>query len=204
MGFLSDLIKLGEAVSGGINKTADDLSKTTIDDYGTPEYTLYTALKLADLHSRINITNEEDNLRYYTKSSIITITGKTDIMDAEGNVVAHLEKKPISLHETHYVTMADGTHFTLSNELFHIVDDITRIDELGWQLRGNFIGLTFNLLDENSEPIATVRKQMVSIHDKYCIDIYQPELEPEVVAIVIQLEKMLEDRRQNQSHNSNE
>lgn len=202
MGFLSDLVKLGEAVSGGINKTADDLSKTTIDDYGEPEYTLYTALKLADLHSRINITDEEDNLRYYTKSSIITITGKTDIMDAEGNVVAHLEKKPISLHETHYVMMADGTHFTLSNELFHIVDDITRIDELGWQLRGNFIGLTFNLLDENSEPIATVRKQMVSIHDKYCIDIYQPELEPEVVAIVIQLEKMLEDRRQNQSHNS--
>jgi uncharacterized protein YxjI len=100
--------------------------------------------------------------------------------------------------------MADGTHFTLSNELYHIVDDITRIDELGWQLRGNFIGLTFNLLDENSEPIATVRKQMVSIHNKYCIDMYQPELEPEVVAIVIQLEKMLEAREANKSSDSND
>jgi len=125
-------------------------------------------------------------------------------MDADGNVVAHLEKKPISLHEIHYVTMADGTNFTLSNELFHIVDDITRIDELGWQLRGNFIGLTFNLLDENNEPIATVRKQMVSIHNKYCIDMYQPKLEPVVVAIVIQLEKMLEAREANKSSDSND
>ena len=203
MGFLSDLKKLGEAVSGEINKTADDFSKTTIEDYGTPEYTLYTALKLGDIHSRINITDEAENVKYYTKSSIIAIKGKTDIMGAGGNVIAHLEKKPISLHEIHYVTMADGTHFTLSNELFHIVDDITRIDELGWQLRGNFIGLTFNLLDENDEPIATVRKQVVSIHNKYCIDMYQPQLEPFVVAIVIQLEKMLEARQENQSNNHN-
>ncbi len=204
MGFLSDLKKLGESISGEINQTADEFSRTTIEDYGTPEYTLYTALQLGDLHSRINITDDADNVKYYTKSSIIAIKGKTDIMDADGNVVAHLEKKPISLHEIHYVTMADGTHFTLSNELFHIVDDITRIDELGWQLRGNFIGLTFNLLDENSEPIATVRKQMVSIHNKYCIDMYQPELEPEVVAIVIQLEKMLEAREANKSNDSND
>jgi len=204
MGFLSDLKKLGESISGEINQTADEFSRTTIEDYGTPEYTLYTALQLGDLHSRINITDDADNVKYYTKSSIIAIKGKTDIMDADGNVVAHLEKKPISLHEIHYVTMADGTNFTLSNELFHIVDDITRIDELGWQLRGNFIGLTFNLLDENNEPIATVRKQMVSIHNKYCIDMYQPKLEPVVVAIVIQLEKMLEAREANKSSDSND
>jgi len=204
MGFLSDLKKLGESISGEINQTADEFSRTTIEDYGTPEYTLYTALQLGDLHSRINITDDADNVKYYTKSSIIAIKGKTDIMDADGNVVAHLEKKPISLHEIHYVTMADGTNFTLSNELFHIVDDITKIDELGWQLRGNFIGLTFNLLDENNEPIATVRKQMVSIHNKYCIDMYQPKLEPVVVAIVIQLEKMLEAREANKSSDSND
>ncbi len=200
MGFLSDLKKFGEAITGEINQTAEDISNSTITDYGEPEYSLYTALQLGDIHSRINIMDEFDNVRYYTKSSIIAIKGKTDIMDADDNVIAHLEKKPISLHEIHYVTMADGTHFTLSNELFHIVDDITRIDELGWQLRGNFIGLTFNLLDEFNDPIASVRRQMVSIHDKYRIDVYQPEHEQVVVAIVIQLEKMLQQRQENKNH----
>ena len=51
---------------------------------------------------------------YYTKSSVIAVKGKTDIMDADDNVVAHLEKKPVSLHEKHFVTMADGRGFTLS------------------------------------------------------------------------------------------
>ena len=98
--------------------------------------------------------------------------------------------------------MADGTSFTLSNELFHIVEDITNIEGLGWQMQGNIIGLHFNLLDENGEPIARVVKKAISIHDKYSIDIYRPECEKEVVAIVIQLEKMLQARRENESSSS--
>lgn len=193
MGFLSDLKKLGDVVEG-INQKAGEFSKTTVEDFGEPEYSLYSALQLGDLHRRIDITDAEGDLKYYTQSSIIAIKGKTDIMDPAGNVVAHLEKRPVSLHEKHFVTMADGRNFTLSNELFHIVKDVTNIEGLGWQLRGNIIGLTFNLLDEFGQPVATVGKKMVSVHDKYCIDIYQPDQEQVVVAIVIQLEKMLEAR----------
>ena len=166
-------------------------------DYGAPVYSLYTALRLGDLHSRIDITDEQGTVKYYTKSSVIAIKGKTEIMDAEENVIAHLEKRPVSLHEKHFITMADGRKFTLSNELFHVVKDITNIEGLGWQMQGNFIGLTFNLLDEKGEPVATVGKKAVSIHDNYRIDIYQPAQEQVVVAIVIQLEKMLEARREN-------
>jgi len=32
MGFLSDLKKLGESISGEINQTADEFSRTTIED----------------------------------------------------------------------------------------------------------------------------------------------------------------------------
>ena len=140
--------------------------------------------------------------KYYTKSSVIAIKGKTEIMDAAGNMIAHLEKRPISLHEKHFITMADGREITLSNEIFHIVKDITNIEGLGWQLQGNIIGLNFNLLDENGEPVASVGKKAVSIHDKYRIDIYRPEHEQVVVAIVIQLEKMLEARAENESDSS--
>lgn len=193
MGFFSDLKKIGEE----LNQMAGEVSKTTLEDYGEPEYSLYTALQLGELHRRIDIKDAEGNLKYYTQSSIIAIKGKTDIMDAAGNVIAHLEKRPVSLHEKHFVTMADGTNFTLSNELFHIVKDITNIEGLGWQLQGNIIGLTFNLLDGNGQPVARVGKQAVSIHDKYSIGMYQPDKEQIVVAIVIQLEKMLEARSEN-------
>lgn len=196
MGLFSDLKKLGEAV-GGLNQTAGEVSRTTLEDYGEPEYSLFTALELGELHRRIDITDAKDSLKYYTQSSVFALKGKTDIMDAGGNIVAHLEKRPISLHEKHFITMADGRSFTLSNEIFHIIKDITNIEGLGWQLQGNIIGLTFNLLDEHGRPVARVEKQAISVHDKYSIGIYQPDQEETVVAIVIQLEKMLEARSEN-------
>ncbi|MBQ9060656.1 MAG: LURP-one-related family protein [Firmicutes bacterium] len=198
MGLLDKLKKVGEAVET-LNEAAGSMSKNTVENYGEPVYSLYTALKLGDIHRKIEITDEQGNLKYYTKSSIVAIKGKTEIMDAAGKVIAHLEKRPVSLHEKHFVTMDDGKSFTLSNELFHVVKDITNIEGLGWQMQGNFIGLNFNLLDEGGGPIASVGKKMVSIHDKYCIDIYQPAEEKMIVAIVIQLEKMLEDRSENES-----
>ena len=193
MGLFDTLKKLGE----GANQLAGDFSKTTVEDFGPPVYSLYTAMQLGNLHRQIDVTDEQGNVKYYTKSSVIAIKGKTDIMDADGNVIAHLEKRPVSLHEKHFVTMADGRNFTLSNEMFHVFKDVTNIEELGWQLRGNMIGLTFNLVDEEGAPVATVGKKAVSVHDKYCIDVYQPRQEQVIVAIVIQLEKMLEARREN-------
>jgi uncharacterized protein YxjI len=196
MGFFSDLKKLGEAV-GGLNQVAGEVSKTTLKDYGEPEYSLFTALQLGELHRRIDITDAKGSLKYYTQSSVFALKGKTDIMDAGGNIVAHLEKKPVSLHEKHFITMADGRSFTLSNEIFHIIKDITNIEGLGWQLQGNIIGLTFNLLDEHGRPVARVEKQAISVHDRYSIGIYQPDQEKTVAAIVIQLEKMIEARSEN-------
>lgn len=201
MGIFDKLQKLGEMVES-VNEMAGSVGKSTVVDYGEPVYSLYTALQLGNINRRIDITDAEGNLKYYTKSSIVAIKGKTDIMDAKGNVIAHLEKKPISLHEKHFVNMADGTSFTLSNELLHVVKDITNIEGLGWQIRGNIIGLSFNLIDEKEQPVATVDKKMISVHDKYCIDIYQPEYEQIAVAILIQLEKMIEDRSENESSSS--
>ena len=179
------------------HKAGENVNENNILDFGEPARSLYTALQLGNLHRQIDITDESGKVLYYTKSSVFALKGKTEIYDADGNQIAHLEKKPVSLHEKHFVTMADGTSFTLSNEIFHVVKDVTNIEGLGWQLRGNFIGLNFNLLDENGEPIATVSKKMISVHDKYCIDLYQTKHEQKVVAIVIQLEKMLEQREEN-------
>ena len=96
MGFFDNLKIIGEAV-GSLNEMATEVSKTTLENYGEPEYYLYTALQLGEMHRRIDVTDEKDSLKYYTQSSIFALKGKTEIMDADGNVIAHLEKKPISL-----------------------------------------------------------------------------------------------------------
>lgn len=191
MGILSGIPRFHSAGQGP--------NELDTEKYGRPACSLHTELVPGDLHQKIEIKDEQGQMLYYTKSSVFALKGKTDIFDASGAPVAHLEKKPISLHEKHYITMADGQKFTMSNELFHVFKDATNIEGLGWQLQGNVIGLNFMLFDQNGEAIAAIGQKMISMHDRSSIDLYQPKHETIVAAIVIQLQKMLTARRENNS-----
>ena len=189
MGFFSKL--------NGFHAAGEGPSVSSLEKYGAPKRSLFTELDPGDLHQKIEVKDEQGQTLYWTKSSVIAVRGKTDMFDADGTLVARLEKKPISLHEEHYITMADGQKITLSNELFHVFKDVTNIRGLDWQLQGNVLGLNFTLFDRNGEPIAAIGQKMVSMHDRYSIDLYQPQHERTVAAIVIQLQKMLTARREN-------
>ena len=165
-----------------------------VERFGEPVSSLFTSKKIIDLHHSISITDAQGNVRYKSRSKVISLRDKTDITDGDGKQVAHIEKKIFSLHERHYITMADGKNFELSNELLHIIKDITNIEGLGWQLRGNIAALNFELYDENDKIIALFSQKLLSLHDKYCVDIYQPQYEQYIVAILVTLQHMINDR----------
>ena len=165
-----------------------------VEEYGVPARSLFTSTKVFTLHHHIDITDNNGNIVYQAETQFPSIHDKTDITDAKGVHVAHIERKLLTLHERHFISMADGTAFELSNELLHFIKDITNIEGLGWQLRGNILGLNFTILDENGDTAAVIGQKMLSIHDKYCIDIYKPEHEHIIVAILVTLQHMMSDR----------
>ena len=181
----------------GFHAAGESPNEVNTEKYGVPARSIYTVLDPGDLHQKIEVKDEQGQTLYWTKSSVFTLKGKTDVFNASGTQVAHLEKKPVSLHEKHFITMANGQKFTLSNELLHIIKDITNIEGLDWKIKGNILGLNFMLFDQNDEPVAAIGQKLVSMHDRYSIDLYQPRHEKIVVAIVIQLQKMLTARREN-------
>ena len=162
--------------------------------FGEPAYSLFTTSKVFTLHKHIDITDAQERVVYEANTKFPSLHDKTDVTDAQRNQVAHIERKIFTLHERHFVTMANGQQFQISNELFHLIKDVTNIEGLGWQLRGNILGLNFELYDQNGGVIAVIGQKMLSIHDKYCIDISQPELEPIVIAILVTLQHMMKDR----------
>ncbi len=165
-----------------------------VERFGEPAHSLFTSTKVLTLHHRIEITDAEEKVVYRAESKFPSLHDKTDLYDADDRLVAHMEKKFFSLHERHFITMADGTAFELSNEIFHLIKDITNIEGLGWQLQGNILGLNFELYDENGAVIAVIAQKLFSMHDKYCVDIYRPEHERTVVAILVTLQHMIRDR----------
>ena len=165
-----------------------------VSEFGLPVCSLFTTKKVFTLHHHIDIMDSDDNIVYQSRSKFFSLHDKTELYRVTGEHIAHIERKIFTLHERHFVTMNDGVEFELSNEIFHIIKDITNIEGLGWQLRGNILGLNFALYDRTDNVIAVIGQKFISIHDKFCIDIYQKEHEEKVVAILVALQHMLRDR----------
>lgn len=194
MGVLSKIHRFREA--------GEEANVNNVSRFGQPHHSLFTTSKIMTLHHHIDIVDENEGIVYESNTKFPSLHDKTDITDAAGHQVAHIERKFFSLHQRHFVTMADGESFELSNELFHLFKDITNIEGLGWQLRGNILGLNFELYDGSGNIIAVIGQKMLSLHDKYCVDIYRPEYEKTVVAILITLQHMIRDRENASSASS--
>jgi uncharacterized protein YxjI len=175
-------------------EAGEEANVNNVEKFGEPSRSLFTSTKILNFHHEIEITDENENIVYRSYSKFLSLHDKTDVTDASGKEVAHIERKVFTIRERHFVTMADGLQFELSNELFHLIKDITNIEGLGWQRRGNILGLNFELYDENEEIVAVICQKMLSIHDKYCIDIYQEDKEEIVIAILVTLQHMIRDR----------
>ena len=194
MGVFSKYLRFREA--------GEQANVNNVERFGEPVRSLFTTSKVISLHKHTDITDEHEQVVYHAQTKFPSLHDKTDVLDASGNRIAHIERKLLTLHERHFVTMENGTSFQISNELFHIVRDITNIEGLSWQLRGNIAALNFELYDEREQVIAVISQKFLSLHDKYCVDIYQPEHEQAVVAILVTLQHMIKDREARSSFSS--
>ena len=176
------------------HEAGEQANVNNVEKFGEPAKSLFTSSKIFSLHHRIEVVNDREEVVYRAESKAISLHDRTEIFDAAGNLVAKMWKKVLTLHERHFIEMADGTNFQLSNELWHLIKDVTNVEELGWQLRGNIMALNFELYDADGSVIAVIGQKMFSLHDKYCIDIYKPEHEQKVIAILITLQHMIRDR----------
>ncbi|GEM_PF-188160 len=173
-----------------------------VSRFGEPAYSLFTSTKLVTLKHHIDVTDGNGRVVYQAETKAVSWHDRTLVRNAKGKEVAEITKKMVSLHERHFVKMADGLMFQLSNELFHMIRDITNIEELGWQLRGNVWGLNFEIYDRNNDVVAVISQKVISWHDRYAVDIYRPECGDIVVAILIALQHMICDREEAKKKNS--
>lgn len=163
-------------------------------EFGTPEKTLYLSTKVFTFHKASTIVDDNDNVVYTTKSKFFTLHDRTWIYDASGKEVAYIFRKFFTIHERRIVEMTNGTKFELSNELFHLIKDITDIEGLGWKLEGNIVALNFTIKDESGKLLALIGQKVLSIHDKYSVEIYDESKQDEIVTILISLQHMLQER----------
>lgn len=172
------------------------------ENYGAPQRSLYVSTKFFTLHQATDITDDDENVVYHAQSKMLTLHDRTTITDASGNEVSQFYAKFFTLHARHFITMNDGSSFQLWREFWHVYKDVMNIEELGWVMEGNIWAMHFTIKDANGNLIAFISQKIISIHDKYSIDIYDTRYEAYIITIVIVLQHMIRQRQAAQSSSS--
>ncbi len=195
MSFFSAFDKFREA--------GEDVKDDILEKFGTPALSLFSSKELFNFKHHIDIEDNHQNTLYYADSKVFSFKDYTEVHNSEGKEIAQITRKIFSLHQRHFVNMSNGIDFEISSELFHLVKNIINIEGLGWQLRGNFLSLRFELYDQADNIVAVISQKFLSIHDKWCADIYQKEHTDTIVTILITLQHIVRDKENNSSsHNS--
>lgn len=151
--------------------------------------------KLVSLHDIYHIYDLDGNECYQTKSKAVSITNQTSLLDMEGNELAHIHRKVISMHETHFIEI-DGKEVTeVRTKLFHPIHQEIDCPEIGWQIRGNFWDHDFSIVDSGGNVRATIHRKWISLGEGYQITIAAQEDVVLVLALIVTLERILTDRK---------
>lgn len=160
---------------------------------------LYMKQALMTLHKKMELRDEADNLRYEVATEFFSVHDKTHIKNADGETIAELHKKLLSLHSKYFVEMHDGTQFEMHEELFHLVKDVIDIKKMGWTIKGNFMEHDYEIIDGNGNILASTHRKWLSVHEAYEIEIFDESQLETIVAVFVVLEHILFTRAQNKS-----
>lgn len=151
--------------------------------------------KIASIHSKISITDEEGNLVYQVHSKVFSLHDVTYLTDGKGEEIAVITRKPVSMHDAHTIQLVDGTEIELRSELLHLTRDVLDIEALGWQLTGDLVQHNYQMMDDQGQMLAQTHRKWLSLHDTYEVDILDEERMDLIVAVLVALDKIVGDRQ---------
>ncbi len=152
--------------------------------------------RLASAHKKMDITDASGEVVYTVAAKVASVHHTTYVTNAKtGQQIAEINAKVVSLHHIYYVDMADGTHFQLSTEFFHL-KDIKDIPELDMQLRGNIMDFNFTIVDATTnEELARGHRRLASLHRIYDLEVLDERKTDELVCIFVVLKRMIDIRK---------
>lgn len=160
---------------------------------------LYMRQLLMTMHKKIEVKDENDNIVYEASTDYFTLHDKTHIKNAQGQEVAEIEKKLISLNAKFTAQMSDGRTFLLHDELGHLLTDNMDIPELGWRVKGDLMQHDYELVNSQGDILAATHRKWISIREAYEVEIEDESQLDTIITVLIILEHIVFTRVQNET-----
>lgn len=159
---------------------------------------LYANEKLFSVHNKYSIFDENKTLLYKVQSKIISIGKKTSVFDKNNKEIIYAKQELFHLTSNYNIYIRGRFAFKIKQRfnLFNINFDISN----GYSVEGNFFSLKFTIYDKNREPVAKISRKIISIGDKYQIEVLDEKDIEVILSIIVVISNIIDER---QSSNNN-
>ena len=146
-----------------------------------------------------DITDDAGRPVLHVDGKVLTLHDRLVLRDPEGNEVAQVHRKLVSLRPTYKVTVGGREAAEVRKHLFTPFGDRFTIDVPGpddLEMRGNLFDHEFTI-QRGDETVATISKRWFSARDTYAVDVAAGEDDLLILASVLALD-LAEDRERDQ------
>ena len=147
-----------------------------------------------------DITDDTGRPVLHVDGKVLTLHDRLVLRDPEGNEVAQVHRKLVSLRPSYKVTVGGQEAAEVRKHLFTPFGDRFTIDVPGpddLAMRGNLFDHEFTI-QRGDQTVATVSKRWFSMRDTYAVDVAAGEDHLLILASVLALD-LAEDREREQT-----
>lgn len=159
-------------------------------------HTLYMKQKALSLRGRFSIKNEQEQDWYLVEGSFMKIPKSFLITTTDGEEIATITKKTLSLRPKFFVEV-DGQTMTIEKE-FSLFKARYTIDAAGIEIDGNWWDMDFQV-KRQGEVVGQVEKKWLSFGDSYEIQVIDAAMETILIALVVAIDCVKADDAANAS-----
>ena len=146
--------------------------------------------KFWDIKDSLNVYDVNEEPMYAIKGSLDPIRKTYTLLDGEEQVAVIDRDK--SLVPSFTVTIGQQYSFTVQRKLASIKPRYI-VEGEGIEVTGDFLGMDFKIIHKGNE-IGAVHKEWIALTDTYQIDVYEDMWEVVIIALVIAIDRVKEER----------
>lgn len=156
--------------------------------------TLYMKQKVFSVGEKFTVTDEQGDVRYKVKGSVLKIPKEFRLQSVDGKLVAKMKKKIVAFFPTFYVDMANGKTIVIKKQ-FSFLRPKYSISIGDLQVNGDWWDMSFTVTNGKKQ-VAKINKKWISWGDSYAIQIRDTRYEDTIVALVVAIDYVKASEKQ--------
>ncbi|MFC4909979.1 LURP-one-related/scramblase family protein [Actinomadura gamaensis] len=143
---------------------------------------------------------EDENGRkvFLVDGKALRIRQTFELKTREGEVVAVIRKKLMSVHDAMVIERGGDKIATVHKKHFTLLRDHLKVDHEGggeWTVRGDLLDKEYGIEgDEGQGPVALISRKWFRVRDTYAVDIVDGYDVPLVLAVAVCVDALTEDK----------